>query len=233
MRLDKFLSITSGLSRSESKKALKENAITLNGNKVVDPKLQIKEDTDLICLYNQKLTFLKNIYIVMNKPQGVVCSTSDRNNQTVNDLLTQEMSHRQPHSVGRLDKDTTGLVLLTDDGKWTHRITSPKKKCTKIYEVDAAEPIDESYIKSFADGVMIADDDMITLPAHLEIVSEHKALLSLVEGRYHQVKKMFASVGNHVNALHRRQIGGLALPEDLEVGQWRLLTEDEKEQVFK
>jgi 16S rRNA pseudouridine516 synthase len=135
--------------------------------------------------------------------------------------------HDRLHIVGRLDVDTTGLVLITDDGQWSHRITSPKKNCQKTYRVDLANKIRSDTIERFKKGLLLKNELKPTLPAQLVIQSKQKVLLSIQEGRYHQVKRMFAAVGNHVEALHRVSIGTITLDVQLGDGEWRYLTEDE------
>ncbi len=134
--------------------------------------------------------------------------------------------------AGRLDVDTTGMVLLSDDGQWCHRITSPRHKLGKIYEATLAEPIDESYIEMFERGIQLNGEKELTKPAKLEILAEQTARVELFEGRYHQVKRMFAALGNKVEALHREAIGPITLDDDLYEGEWRELTEEEVASIF-
>ena len=141
-------------------------------------------------------------------------------------LLDEPLVERL-HTVGRLDLDTTGLLLLTDDGQWSHRISSPKHHVAKTYRVWTADPIPQSAIAQFAEGVMLRNEKNATLPAELEIVSETEALLTIHEGRYHQVKRMFAAIGNKVEKLHREQIGSFKLGADLAEGEYRYLTPEE------
>jgi 16S rRNA pseudouridine516 synthase len=165
-------------------------------------------------------------YFMMNKPTGVVCATVDAQHTTVLDLL-DEGNLKGLHVAGRLDIDTTGLVLISDDGEWTHRITSPRHKCEKSYLVTLAESMDESLIERFAEGVERKSDEGKTKPAKLEILAPTEARLIISEGKYHQVKRMFATVGNHVMALHRERIGEVVLDDELEMGEYRPLSKDE------
>jgi 16S rRNA pseudouridine516 synthase len=137
------------------------------------------------------------------------------------------------HFAGRLDVDTTGLVLLTDDGKWSHRITSPKHKCDKTYYVWLADPVGEDYAERFKQGIELRNEREATLPAKLDVITEHEVRLTIREGKYHQVKRMFAALGNKVEALHRERIGDIVLDEELEPGEYRYLTEQEINSVYK
>ena len=163
---------------------------------------------------------------MLNKPQGFVCSHVDDFNPTVF-VLFDEVSPEKMHVAGRLDSDTTGLTLLTDDGQWSHRITSPRHVCEKVYFVETADPIVAENIAQFEAGVQLNGEEGLTRPAKLEIVGEREGVLTITEGKYHQVKRMFAAVGNRVVGLHRERVGTLELDEDLELGQYRPLTAEE------
>lgn len=165
-------------------------------------------------------------YLMLHKPAGVVSSTSDRDGTSVLQLLPPAM-RRELHIAGRLDADTTGLLLLSSDGQWTHRITSPRLHCSKVYLVTTARPLNDAMLAELRAGVLLRGEDRPTLPAHAEQVSENQLRLTISEGRYHQVKRMLAAVGNHVQALHREQIGALKLDPDLPPGSYRELTEEE------
>ena len=227
MRLDKFLSNNTDISRSDAKKFAKKGEILVNGQAVKKADIKIDPNNDIISLFGEELTYREQVYIAMNKPDGYVCSTDEKGKPIVLDLLTPELEKRKPFSVGRLDIDTTGLVILTDDGKWNYEVTSPKKKCPKKYHVILAEKLTQELIKTFADGMTMDGDPKPCKPAELTILGDYEAELILHEGRFHQVKKMFATVGNHVNRLHRVSIGGFVLPSDLADGEWREMTEDE------
>jgi 16S rRNA pseudouridine516 synthase len=163
---------------------------------------------------------------MLNKPQGYVCSTDDPDHPTVLYFLEEPVAYKL-HAAGRLDIDTTGLVLMTDDGQWSHRITSPRHQCEKTYLVTLENPLADDTAAQFEAGVQLHNEDSLTKPAQLEQVDERVVRLTISEGRYHQVKRMFAAVGNHVVALHRERIGGIVMDEDLEPGQYRPLTEQE------
>lgn len=226
MRLDKLLCHATGLTRSQAQKIVRRREVTVNGEEVRDPSMPIADDSEVE--WQGRLISLSGPrYFMMNKPLGVVSATLDAQHTTVIDLL-DEMNPRGLHAAGRLDIDTTGLVLISDDGEWTHRITSPKHKCDKSYLVTLAEPLQQSLIEIFAGGIELNNEKEKTRPAKLEILSPTEARLIISEGKYHQVKRMFAAVGNHVVALHRERIGELMLDESLEPGDYRPLSEQER-----
>lgn len=196
----------------------------MNG-KVVK-KGDIKIDCQEVCLEGRRLGLRPPRYIMLHKPQGYISATQDEVYPCVLKLLPVELAANL-QCAGRLDVDTTGLLLLTDDGQWSHRLRSPKKACNKVYQVDLAEPLAENVAGRFAEGVMLHGEDKATLPAALEVITPTRVLLTIQEGKYHQVKRMFAAVGNHVESLHRLQIGNIWLDDNLEPGQWRHLTEEE------
>ncbi|GGK85483.1 16S rRNA pseudouridine(516) synthase RsuA [Amphritea balenae] len=225
MRLDKYLSQVTGLPRSLTKRQIKCKNVEVNGEINQDQGYQVKAG-DEVQLDGRILAPPGPKYLMLNKPEGTVCATEDPEHPTVIDLLDLE-NIKGLHPAGRLDIDTTGMVLITDDGQWSHRVTSPKHQCDKVYLVTTAEPVSEDYIAQFAQGIELRNEDKPTLPAELEILSENSARVTLHEGRYHQVKRMFAAVGNKVIGLHREQVGAIALDEQLEPGEYRFLTEQE------
>ena len=226
MRLDKFIGNNTQLSRTQIHAAIKQGIIYVNDVLVTKTNTQIK-DTDKVVVDHQVVEPRKPRYLMLHKPAGYVCANSDSEHPTVLDLVNAPFKH-ELQIAGRLDVDTTGLVLLTDDGQWNHKITSPKHMHSKNYLVTTANPIEDSYIKIFADGVMLKGETKLTLPAELKVLDKHHAELSICEGKYHQVKRMFAAVGNHVVALHRNRIGSVYLG-DLPAGQFRYLTTQEVE----
>ncbi|PIP80851.1 MAG: 16S rRNA pseudouridine(516) synthase, partial [Gammaproteobacteria bacterium CG22_combo_CG10-13_8_21_14_all_40_8] len=226
-RIDKFIAANSPLSRSQAKKALQQGSIKINGKVVKKADFPV-EAQDQVSWQNQPLQPLVLRYIMMNKPEGYISSTQDEAHPSLLNLLKGEPL-KDLHVAGRLDVDTTGLVLITDDGQWSHQVTSPKKACSKTYRVSLFEKIQPETIALFAEGVSLKNDPHKTLPAELVILEQKLCLLRIQEGRYHQVKRMFASVGNHVVQLHRTQIGKVALDKDLGLGEWRHLTQAEIE----
>lgn len=230
MRLDRFLSETSPLTRSLAKRALKNGEVTLNGEPIKQSATQIDTDNDVVVLNGERLTLVGVRYIMLHKPVDVECNARRGLYQRAIDLIDVPKAERlQP--VGRLDVDTTGLLLLTDDGQWSHRVTSPRHRCAKVYLAELAEPMEgeaaEWAIAQVADGLMLDGEETPTQPATLRFLSPTQAELTITEGRYHQVKRMFAALGNHVNSLHRSSIGDLALDANLAPGEWRELTANE------
>ena len=175
------------------------------------------------------------LVLILNKPDGYTCGSGDPGD-TIYDLLPPRFACRNPglHPIGRLDKDSTGMLLLTDDGKLLHRIIHPKSGCLKVYHATLDRPLDGHETALFASGTLVLNSETKPLlPAALEVLGEKEALVTLHEGRYHQVRRMFAAAGNHVLALKRIAIGGLQLPDDLPEGEWRILTDEELAAVFR
>lgn len=182
---------------------------------------------DEIYYEDQKLEWVEEgQYFMLYKPQGYICSHDDGEYPTVFQFFDYPLMTKL-HTAGRLDVDTTGLVLLTDDGKWSHRITSPKHHCEKTYLVTLADPVEDFYAQRLAEGILLRGEKEPTLPAQLEILDDYNVNLTISEGRYHQVKRMFAALGNKVEALHRWRIGDVVLDERLEEGEFRSLTSEE------
>lgn len=231
MRLDKFICDCTGLTRSQAGKVIRQKLVTINGELVKQAARQVS-DSDQVVLDGKPLALIGLRYLMLHKPAGFLCANDDPDHPIVFSLLDEPLVERL-HTVGRLDLDTTGLLLLTDDGQWSHRISSPKHHIAKTYRVWTADPIGEDAASLFAEGVMLRGEKDPTLPAELEIVAEREALLTIHEGRYHQVKRMFAAIGNKVEQLHREKIGGLQLPADLAAGEYRELTAAELELLAK
>lgn len=225
MRLDKYLSQATGLPRSLVKRQIKCKNVEVNSQIQQDQGYRVQPD-DEILLEGRAILPPGPKYLMLYKPEGTVCATEDAEHPTVIDLLDLE-NIKNLHPAGRLDIDTTGLVLITDDGQWSHRITSPKRQCNKVYRVITADPIDSEVVAHFAEGIELRNEDKPTLPAELEILDEHSARITLQEGRYHQVKRMFAATGNKVVELHREKIGDIELDPELEPGEYRFLTAQE------
>ena len=225
MRLDKYISSVTDLSRMQVKRALKSAGVTVNGVATSDQRFMVKAD-DEVMFNGQLLREAKPRYFMLHKPEGYVCATKDKLNMTVLELLDED-NLETLHAAGRLDLDTTGLVLITDDGQWSHRVTSPSHNCKKTYYVETADPIDESVVALFLEGVKLKGEMRPTQPAILQLVHEQAARLTISEGKYHQVKRMFAFTGNKVELLHREAIGAITLDDSLEPGEYRELTEQE------
>lgn len=226
-RLDKFLTATTDLTRTLAKKALHRSEVTVNGEIVKNPALQIQA-SDKVCWLDEPLELVGLRYLMLNKPLGYECSNKSSHHPLVTDLLGDLVNKDQIQPVGRLDVNTSGLLLLTDDGQWLHRITSPKYRKAKVYRATLASALIADAEERVIEGLQLDGDELPTLPAKLERLGELSAHLTLNEGRYHQVRRMFAALGNHVEALHREAIGRLWLDEEtLAPGQWRELTEAE------
>lgn len=225
MRLDKFICDCTGLTRTQAGKSIRQGLVSINGELVKQAARQVSV-TDQVELDGEPLQLIGPRYIMLHKPAGYVCANDDPEHPIVFTLLDEPLVERL-HTVGRLDLDTTGLLLLTDDGQWSHRLTSPKHHVAKTYRVWTADPIPADAIAQFAAGVMLRGEKEPTKPAELELVSDNEALLTIHEGRYHQVKRMFAAIGNKVERLHRERIGALQLPADLAEGEYRYLTVEE------
>lgn len=225
MRLDGFIARSTTLSRKEAKRAIAFGRVKVAGVVVKNPALTVQAD-DLISLDREELSQPGELYLMLYKPAGMLSATSDANQPVVTDLLPQELSSRV-HLVGRLDQGTTGLVLLTSDGQWSHRITSPRHTCPKTYRVSLAEPLPESARHQLETGVTLKSETSVTCPARVTCISPTEIDLTIHEGRYHQVKRMLAAVGNHVTALHRHRIGPVSLDSSLAPGEFRHLTGEE------
>ncbi|WP_375753780.1 16S rRNA pseudouridine(516) synthase RsuA [Vibrio sp. HN007] len=230
MRLDKFLCDALGATRKEATKIIKSGDVTVNDAVQKSGAFKVTEEC-VVEWQGREITHKGPRYIMLFKPEGFVCSHEDGFNHTAFVLL-DEVKMENLHFAGRLDVDTTGLVLITDDGKWSHRITSPKHKCEKTYRVWLVDPVQDDYQEKFEQGIELRNEREPTLPAKLEIVDEHEVVLTITEGKYHQVKRMFAALGNKVEALHRERIGDIELDEDLEPGEYRYLTEEEVNSVW-
>lgn len=222
MRLDKYLCESTDLTRSQARTVLMSGEVTVNGE-VVKRGTHVVKDGDEVKWEDDILEIIGLRYLMLNKPAGYECSLRNSQHPPVMSLLDVDKRDRL-HTVGRLDVDTTGLILITDDGQWTHRIISPRHRCDKVYLATLAEQLPDDAEEQFAAGVLLDGEDKPTLPAILERVDERHARLTIQEGKYHQVRRMFASLGNHVLALHRERIGSLALDADLQPGESRYLT---------
>lgn len=231
MRLDQYLANSTGLSRKEAKKIISTGRVRVGDQPCKSASTQVTETTP-VELDGNALSLPGEIYLMMNKPAGVISATTDSNQPTAVDLLPAELA-RQVHIAGRLDKDTTGLLLLTSVGQWSHRITSPRHDCPKTYRVHLAEPLSSCACHELEQGVILKDEDKATRPAEVLIRSDREIELTISEGRYHQVKRMLAAVGNHVEQLHRLRIGAISLDPELAAGQYRKLTDEEVRSVFR
>lgn len=225
MRLDRFLSHAAGLTRSEAQRAVRAGRVAIDGTPARDAALKVAQGA-AVTLDGAPVGPRGPRYLMLHKPAGCVCATTDGLHPTVLDLLPPA-TRAGLHVVGRLDLDVTGLVLLTDDGDWSHRVTAPRRKCPKTYLADLAEPIDGNALATLQRGVRLRGEERDTDPAAVERLGPARVRISVTEGRYHQVKRMFAAVGNRVVALHREQVGPVSLDPALAAGAWRGLTSAE------
>ena len=237
MRLDKFLVACAVGSRTEVKNFLKSGCVTVNGKKEKSAKSQINEETDEICFDGQKLEYEEFVYYMMNKPQGVISATEDPKHKTVLDLLDDYARAKEVFPVGRLDIDTHGLLLLTNDGKLAHALLSPKRHVDKTYLAQINGVMTDADIEAFAQGIPFKD--FTCQPAKLELVSidreKNQSLVrvTIAEGKFHQVKRMVAYCGKEVVDLQRLTMGTLTLDEDLKRGEWRRLSKEELEGLLE
>ena len=228
LRLDKYLADMGCGTRSEVKAEIRRGSVTVGGIKAKGPEQKIDTDADTVCFKGQTVGYVAMEYYMMNKPAGVVSATEDNRDKTVIDLI-EDKKRKDLFPVGRLDKDTEGLLLITNDGELAHRLLSPKKHVDKVYYAKVQGKVDESDVKAFADGVDIGDDTP-TKSADLRILKseeESEIELTITEGRFHQVKRMFHAVGKEVIYLKRLSMGSLVLDKTLTKGEYRSLTEEE------
>lgn len=224
MRLDKLLASSTQLSRSQVKSAIKKSSVKVNSITVTNPSLKVSED-DQVVFNNQPIKFPRDLYYVLYKPEGYICSTQNEEYPSALNILSDSASSNL-HFAGRLDQDTTGLVLITNDGNWSHKVTSPRKKCHKTYQVWLKHSISQIEIQQLEQGILLNGESKPTLPAEIEKLDDKRLSLTICEGRYHQVKRMIAAVNNRVVKLHRESVGQVNL-EGLSIGEWRELTAEE------
>ena len=234
MRLDKYVSTLTGMSRKDVKAALSRGRISVDGVPARDSAMQLDEHTARITLDGNELTFKRHTHIMMNKPAGVLTATEDRSQKTVLDILPNDLRVRNLGPIGRLDKDTTGLMLLTTDGQLAHRLISPRWEQDKIYVAHVEGQLTDADVTRMAEGIALKD--FTCAPAKLEIIragdEESLCEVTVHEGKYHQVKRMLGALGHPVTALHRRSIAGIELDAALAEGQWRELTDAEKAHLY-
>lgn len=233
MRLDKLLSNMGYGSRKEIKIIVKSKAVEVNGKVAKDVSMHVDSEMDEILVSGEKVIYTEFVYLMMNKPPGVISATEDKKDQTVIDLLEPIDQHFQPFPVGRLDKDTEGLLLITNDGHLTHQLLSPKKHVPKLYFAEIEGLVTEEDILKFKEGVIL-EDGYLTKSGDLTILRSGETSeieLVITEGKFHQVKRMFEAVGKRVTYLKRLKMGSLELDSSLTLGQYRPLTEKELEEL--
>jgi 16S rRNA pseudouridine516 synthase len=225
IRLDRFICNATALSRAQAQREIRAGRVSVDGVTIKRAATPIPL-TAAVSLDGERVVAPLPRYLMLHKPLGVVCATQDPSHRTAIDLLDLP-NPEGLHFAGRLDIDTTGLVLISDDGQWTHRIVSPGRRCTKRYRVGLAEAPDESRLQQLRDGILLRGEQRPTRPARVERIDEREILLSITEGRYHQVKRMLAALGHPVVSLHREAIGPLELDPGLVPGAFRSLHTDE------
>ncbi|MDE5754966.1 MAG: 16S rRNA pseudouridine(516) synthase [Oscillospiraceae bacterium] len=219
IRLDKFLANRSSYSRNEVKNLLRKGAVRVDAVTECDGSRKIDPDSQIVTCLGKQIQSGSHVYLILNKPVGYLCATEDRSHRTVLDLIPESLRIKGLFPAGRLDLDSTGLVLLTDDGQLAHEMLAPKKHVPKYYLVRLRDPIRDQDIQALSKGIVLSDQTHC-LPAQAQAFPDSYVLICLHEGKYHQVKRMFASLGNHVESLHRVAIGGLILPENLRSGAY-------------
>jgi len=225
LRLDRFLCQASGVTRSRAQRAIRAAEVEVNDAPFTDPGAHVGPH-DRVRWRGEWLSVAAARYFMLNKPQGVVCASRDRGHRTVLDLL-RVPNPAGLHVAGRLDIDATGLVLITDDGDWSHRLTAPRAKQPKVYRVRLDAPIDATAVAALERGVQLRNEPKRCAPVGVERLAADELRLTLTEGKYHQVKRMLAAVGNRVAGLHRERIGTIVLDLALGFGAYRALTPDE------
>lgn len=230
-RIDKVISNQTEYSRKDIKKIVMQKRVRVNNEIVLKSDIKVDPEKDVITIDGEKINIVDHVYLILNKPQGYISATEDRSQATVLDLIDEKYSHRDLFPAGRLDKDTTGMMIITDDGEFAHNILAPKKHIKKTYDVTIDVPVTEEMARKFKEGINL--NDGVCKTASLEITGQNTAIVVLTEGRYHQIKRMFGCFGAKVTKLHRIGMGMLMLPNDLEEGCSRELTREELELIEK
>lgn len=229
-RFDKIIATQFNISRKDARIAIRRGKATLDGKVLRDFGALVSVDSD-ITFNGQSLNYKKFVYILMNKPKGVLSASSDKNKQTVVDLVPENLKRNGLFPVGRLDKDTTGFLIITDDGEFAHKAISPKYEVYKSYLVTLDGKLTEDMVKAFKEGIVLADGTACR-KAELQIIGDNLARVKICEGKYHQIKRMFGVVGLGVNELKREAVGGLSLPENLAEGECVELSLEEITGIF-
>ena len=228
-RIDKIIVAQTNYSRKDVKKLVLQKRVTVNGEIISKSDVKIDAQNDKILIDGIEINIKKYIYLILNKPKGYISATEDKNTPTVLDLVPKEYAHRNLFPAGRLDKDTTGMMIITDDGEFAHNILSPKKHIKKLYNVTLDIPVNEKMVIGFKNGVILNDGECKS--AIMQITGRNTALVTLTEGRYHQIKRMFGCYGAKVIELQRIGMGNLMLPDDLNLSECRELTKEELEKL--
>lgn len=225
IRLDKFVSSQLGISRTDAKKLIRSGCVLLNGKLPAGGDVQFDAENDEVCVNGKQIRYKKHIYIMMDKPKGIVSASESPNEKNVIDLVPEDLRRNGLFPAGRLDKDTTGFVLITDDGEFAHNILSPAKHISKTYIVSLEREVRTDEYTQFEQGMELGD--IVLKPASLKRIEELTYEIVITEGRYHQIKRMFLKTGNRVTELRRIKMGSLMLDPDLKSGECRELTTEE------
>ena len=227
MRIDKLLSVCSLATRSEAGRAAKAGRITVNGVAEKNTARQIDPEKDVVCFGGVRVVYREHVYIMLNKPEGYVSATEDGRDPTVLELIPDEARRAGMFPCGRLDKNTLGLMLLTDDGELAHRLLAPKRHVEKKYRFGCRNEVSEEDRQALESGLRLADG-YVTKPAAVELFDDRKSgIITLHEGKYHQIKRMFGAMNNRITSLRRISFAEIELPSDLPEGEWRYLTDEE------
>lgn len=229
-RLDKIIAAQGIASRSEAKDLIRRGFVTVEGELVRSPEAKVDPNTARIAVRGMPLNYRRHLYIMMNKPAGVLSASRDSRSKTVIDLLPPALRRRGLFPAGRLDRDTTGFILITDDGELAHRMLSPKSHVYKLYEAKCDRELTEDDVRRFAQGIVCGSESF--LPAEMKIIAPDTALVEICEGKFHQIKKMFSAVGAEVTALRRLRIGEVELDPRLAPGKCRELTTEETDVII-
>lgn len=229
MRLDKFLSVTKTASRSEATRAAKNGGVTVNGTVEKNTARNVDPEKDKISFFGAPVQYRKYTWIMMNKPSGILSASNDKKEKTVVSILPPPLNAMELFPCGRLDKDTVGLIMITNDGELAHKLLSPKKHAEKVYSFKLSQPYDKT--AGIENGIMM--DGKMTKPAKIVMSSETSGEITLTEGKYHQIKRMFERADSEVVFLKRLSFGGVTLDEALAPGEWRYLTAEEEETLRK
>lgn len=230
-RIDRIISEQTNYSRKEIKSLISKKKITVDDTIVKKPEEKYDESKVIIKIDGNELVIKDHIYLILNKPEGYVSATEDENDKTVLELVPEKFNKKNIFPVGRLDKDTTGLLILTDDGEFSHNILAPNKHVKKAYEVELDIEVTKEMVDGFKSGVKL--NDGICKEASLEITGEKTAIVTITEGRYHQIKRMFGCFGAKVVKLNRIMVGSLYLPKDLKLGEVREASKEELDKIMK
>lgn len=232
MQLERILQSQGFGSRKQCRGMIRHGQVAIGGKVCADPFVELAPEGLSFSVDGEPWQYREHAYVMLHKPRGYECSRAPKHHPSIFSLLPDPLIDREVQSVGRLDEDTTGLLLLTDDGQFIHQIISPKRKVTKVYAVTTKHPVDEAQLAALRRGVQLNDEPAPIAAAGCEQFGETLLHLTLLEGKYHQVKRMVAAAGNRVEALRRIAIGGLSLPDDLEEGEWRWLEPADLERLW-